>query len=449
MENQESNKIAKRFFDAFLKWRGKHLPDIPFLFVLAFAVGLVTGFGAFLLKTSIGALSRFLTSHFTAAGFNPWLLGLPVAGMLLCGLFMRYVLHADISHGVRQMIGRLHRRDYNIRPSGMVSAFIASTITLSFGGSAGSEGPIACTGAAVGSNLGRAMGLKPGMVKILLGCGAGAGIAGIFKAPIGGVLFTLEVLQMGMTTMSVLALVVCCLTSGLTAYVLGGCTVDIPFARAAVAFETSELGWIFLLGVFCGLYSAYYNYAMKKTEHLILRIGSLWMRSLVTGLALGVMLFLFPVLYGEGYSAVGHIINGHGSVVLDGIAFDGLKDSATDLVLVAAGIIGLKCFATAATTNGGVAGDFAPTLFAGAVAGLGFALLANSLFRLDLTVGNYALYAMAGVMAGTIRAPLMAIFLVVEMTDSYACLIPVVIVAAVSFGVIRLFNFHKFYSTKI
>ncbi len=434
---------------SFTEWRSRHFPDIPFLFVLVFFIGLITGAAAYLLKSSIGNLSRLLTHSFSETGLNPWLIALPVAGLLLCMIFTRWGLRADISHGVRQMIGHLRQHVYTIKSSGLYSAFVASTLTLGFGGSAGSEGPIACTGAAIGSNIGRRAGMKPGMVKIMLACGAGAGIAGIFKAPVGGVLFALEVLQVEMTTMSVIALVVCCLASALTAYMLEGFTVDIAFAQATAPGADPVWGWILLLGIFCGLYSAYYNYFMKRVEQWLGKFRSPWLKAIAAGLGIGLLIFAFPALYGEGYATVGHILNGDATSILHGSILDGLDLGAWGLIITALGIIAVKCFATSATTSGGVAGDFAPTLFAGSVAGLAFALICNTLFGADISQAEFALYAMAGVMAGTIRAPLMAIFLVVEMTASYSYLLPVTVVAAISFGVIRLFNFHSFYSTKI
>lgn len=431
-------------FRCIVAWCRGHIPDVPLVFVLAFATGLVSGGCASLLKWMIGSLGRLLTS-----GPDYVMLALPLAGIVITGLVTRYVMRMDIAHGVRQLIGDLRRRDYSLRPELLYSPMAASAITLGFGGSAGSEGPIAYTGAAVGSNLGRLFGLQPGMMKVLVGCGAAAGIAGIFKAPVGGMLFTLEVLQIGMTTMSVLALLVSCLTSALTSYVIEGYTIDLDFMQLSPPPAGSGWWWIVGLGVFCGLYSAYYSYVMKTVDRWLSGIGRPLVRNVVAGGLLSVAVFLFPALYGEGYQVVQRLINGCQDAVPDRTFLYGMG-GPWPIVAAGAGILLIKCMAASATNNGGcVAGDFAPTLFAGAVAGLTFSALANAVAGAGLPVGNFALFGMAGVMAGTIHAPLMAIFLTVEMTASYPYLLPVSIVAAISFGVIRLFNFHSFYSTKI
>ena len=255
-------------FRCIVAWCRGHIPDVPLVFVLAFATGLVSGGCASLLKWMIGSLGRLLTS-----GPDYVMLALPLAGIVITGLVTRYVMRMDIAHGVRQLIGDLRRRDYSLRPELLYSPMAASAITLGFGGSAGSEGPIAYTGAAVGSNLGRLFGLQPGMMKVLVGCGAAAGIAGIFKAPVGGMLFTLEVLQIGMTTMSVLALLVSCLTSALTSYVIEGYMIDLDFMQLSPPPAGSGWWWIVGLGVFCGLYSAYYSYVMKTVDRWLSGIG--------------------------------------------------------------------------------------------------------------------------------------------------------------------------------
>lgn len=442
------NRLRDEFYRG-VEWRRRHVGDTPFMFILACVTGLFTGTTAFLLKRSIATVSGWLTERFSDYGPDYTFLFIPLAGILLSGIFMRYVIHRNIAHGVRKMILGFRQRVYRLSGKLIYSPFIASTFTLGFGGSAGSEGPIATTGAAIGSNIGKACRLSPHLLIIMTGCGAGAGIAGIFKAPVGGMLFTLEVLQLPLSTVAVIALLVACLTSALTAYILSGCTIDLAFSAPMPTFDTALLPWALLLGVFCGCYSLYYSYIMKKVENFLNRLGNPWVKNLVAGGILSLLVFLFPALYGEGYGIVGKIINGHGSDIANGTFLTSALPDAWVLIVIAAGILLAKCFATSSTNSGGgVAGDFAPTLFAGSVAGFFFATLLNTLFGLQLPVGILALLGMAGVMAGAIRAPMMAIFLTTEMTASYSFLLPVVVTATVAFGIVRLSRLETIYSDR-
>ncbi|MCM1356265.1 MAG: chloride channel protein [Staphylococcus sp.] len=431
------------------QWRKENLSDAPFVFILSSIVGILSGLGAFVLKRLIAWVSIFLTSHFHAFSGNWELLLIPVAGIVLTGILCRYVFRAHIAHGVDRLMKNLPKHIYNIKPLMTYAPMLASTITLGFGGSAGSEGPIAYTGAAIGSNMGRFFRLSPRMMRVMVGCGAAAGIAGIFKSPLGGALFTLEVLRVPMTTFSVLVLLVTVIAASMTAFMLSGFSLDIPF-DPGVAFDPSLLPYVALLGIFCGFYSLYYSYIMKKIGLVLGHLSNPWLKNLCGGALLAILVFLFPSLYGEGYGVVGHVINGDFSGIVRDSIFSGAMSDTTFMILVAGGTMLAKCFATSATNNGGgVSGDFAPTLFAGCLTGFFFASLLNSLFGLGLPVGHFAFYAMAGVMAGAIRAPLMAIFLTCEMGAAYSFFLPLMLTGALSFGVVRLFTADGYFSSHI
>ncbi len=413
---------------------------------LACIVGLLSGCAAQFLKGIISWISGHLVAGAHADGINILLFILPFAGILLTGIFVRYVLRVNIAHGVRQLKGDIAKGYYHLKDYLMVAPIAASSITLGFGGSAGSEGPIAYTGAAIGSNVGKIFRVSPEFMKILVGCGAGAGIAGIFKAPIGGMLFTLEVLGLGFSPMAMFAVLIACLVSGLTAYLLSGSVSDITFVPAQVSYDTKFILIVLVLGVIAGFYSMYYSFFMKKVERWLEKIENPWIKNVIAGSAIGLLVMLFPALYGEGYGVVGDVLSGDlDSVVAYGM-FDGLSGRFVVLTLVLVGILACKCFATSATNSGGgVAGDFAPTLFAGCVVGLLFALVANKL-GVSIPFSDFAYYGMAGVMAGAIRAPFMAIFLTLEMTGRGECLLPLAIVAVVSFCIVRLFTMDSFFS---
>lgn len=434
-------------FAGFLLWRRRNLSEKAFVFLLASLVGLLAGTGAFVLKRLVGGVSHLLTSHFHSDSANWALLVIPVVGIVLTGIFCRYIMRARLAHGVKQLMTGLANKVYTLRSYLTFAPIVASTLTLGFGGSAGSEGPIAYTGAAIGSNVARIFRLSPRLMMLMVGCGAGAGIAGIFKSPLGGALFTLEVLRMPMSTLSVMVLMVTVIIASMTAYLLSGCSLDIPFDQS-VAFDPGLLPYVVLLGLFCGFYSLYYSYVMKKIGLLLEHLHNPWVRNVAGGALLAGLVFLFPSLYGEGYGVVGEMINGDFTGLVSDSLFASDGDGGTTLlILVAFGTMLAKCFATSATNNGGgVSGDFAPTLFAGCVAGFFFASMLNTLFGLELPVAHFAFYAMAGVMAGAIRAPLMAMFLTCEMGAAYAYFLPLMLTAAISFGIVRLFTADSYFS---
>lgn len=416
---------------------------VPLLFILAFITGLAAGTCASLLKMSIGWLTRCLTGSLTDSWPDRMLAVLPVVGILLTGIFLRYILRCDITHGVSRIISRLKRHDYVMHPASVWSPMVASSITLGFGGSAGSEGPIAYVGAGIGSNLARRFGMSSREMKVLLGCGAAAGIAGIFKSPVGGFLFTIEVLRMELVTVSVVAVLTAAITAATVAYILSGFTPDLVYA-AAPEFDPTMTGWLIALGIFIGLYAVYYSAMMSRMQKVYDSISSPWIRNIAGGSILAVALMLFPAMYGEGYGVIASILAGDPSPLVKGSVLESAGTTEA-LILSSLLIILIKTFATSATNcSGGVAGDFAPTLFAGAVGGMLFATVANTYLGASLPMSQMAYAGMAGMMAGAVRAPLMALFLTIEMTGHYEFFLPLLIVSLISFGIVRLRNLHQF-----
>lgn len=418
-----------------LVWLKHYMGEKSLFFLLCGVVGALAGFGAFILKTLIGSLTHLLTGGASASEPDWWLLLLPIVGVMLTVVFSRFVVKLPMEHGCERLNRDMEQHIYRLNSRLTFSPLLAATLTLGFGGSAGSEGPIAYTGAAIGSNLGRAFSLSPAMMRLLLGIGAGAGIAGIFKAPIGGMLFSLEVLGMSLTTFSVLGLLIACLTSGAVASACSGYTLDVAYHQAT-PFGPGMFLPIILLGVFCGLYSLWYTFCMNRMQRLIERVNRRWIVNLASGAFIAVLLFVFPNLYGEGYGVVDDLINGDFSRLLDHSLWYG--GDMTVVLLVVAGTLIVKGLAVQATNSGGgVAGDFAPTLFAGALCGFLFAQFANTVCGAHLSVADFAFFGMAAVMAGTIQAPLMALFLTAEMTGDYAMLLPLMIAAAISYGMVK------------
>lgn len=421
-------------------------PRLRFM-LIAFVTGLLSGVAAYLLKAMIGVVSHLFVNHFDSQHSNWALIVLPVAGIVLAALFQLYVARREIYHGVDRLNNALASGRYSLPAQLTFTPMIAATLTLGFGGSAGSEGPVAYTGSAIGSNVGRVFGLGAAELKAMVACGAAAGIAGIFKAPIGGAFFALECLTVELASTSIIALMIASVTAGLTAFVLSGCTPDIYFSDA-LTFDMHWLPLVAVFGLFAGLYSIYYQTVMTRLSAWYGKLRNHWVKNLTAGLITGVAVFLFPPLFGEGYGFISKLLAGDSGAMIPYGIFAGHTGSLLLFSLLAAGMILVKAFATAsATSGGGVAGDFAPSLFAGCVAGFLFALLVNAWgvglphpggVTAPLPVGYFAFFGMGAVMAATQRAPLMAIFLTIEMGSAYTLFLPMTIAATISYFTLRL-----------
>ena len=449
MATNERNGWWKRL----LIWREKHIPDKTFVVLLALIVGIASGLAAVLLKTLIALISGFLTSRFNIEQGNLLYLVFPAIGILLASLYVYYIAREPISHGVTRVLYALALKKSRLKIHNMYSSLIASSVTIGFGGSVGAEGPIVFTGAAIGSNLGQAFRLTPQTLAMLVACGAAAGIAGIFKAPIAGVLFTVEVLMMDLTAGAAIPLIAASVAGATVAYVFTGYNVEFFFSQSE-PFYASRIPYVLLLGVFCGFVSLYFINLIDRIEGRFKRLRNRWVRFAVGGLTLSLLIFLMPPLYGEGYEGITRLINGDVTGIFNNSLFYSYRDNSIAVLLFLFALGAFKVFATAATNGGGgVGGTFAPSLFVGVMAGVFFAYLFNHLGILDpsmpLSIKNFALMGMAGVMAGVMHAPLMAIFLAAEMTGGYELFLPLLIVSASSYGISRVFTPYGIYARRL
>ncbi len=324
---------------------------------------------------------------------------------------------------------------------------LASSITIGFGGSVGAEGPIVYTGAAIGSNLGRVFRMSPRILMILVGCGAAAGIAGIFKAPIAGMLFTIEVLMIDLTTVSVMPLLIASITAATVAYVFTGYDVEFFFVQSE-PFQTWKIPYVIIMGVFLGFVSLYFTRSMNMMENIFRKLHTPWKKIMVGGVILALLVFLFPPLYGEGYTAITHLLNDNASTIVNNSIFYDDRTNVWWILGFIGALVFLKAFATSATNGGGgVGGTFAPSLFVGCMAGYFFAFGLNTLFDLDLPCRNFALMGMAGVMSGVMHAPLMGIFLTAELTGGYDLFLPLLMASTISYGTIKMFEPYSIHTT--
>lgn len=440
--------IRERFYD-FLMWRERHIKEKNFVLVLALLVGVFSGLAALVLKWLIHYISEVLTAGINLESGNYIYIILPAVGVVLSALYVRYVVRDDISHGVTRVLYAISQKKSRLKRHNIYTSVLASSVTIGFGGSVGAEGPIVYTGAAIGSNLGRLFRMSPRVLMILVGCGAAGGIAGIFKAPIAGMLFTLEVLMLDLTTASVMPLLIASITSTTLAYVYTGQEFEFFFAQTE-DFYTSRIPYVIVLGIVCGFASLYFTKVMNMMETFFGRFHNRWVKTLAGCLILSGLVFLFPPLYGEGYGSIEGLLSGDPSSIVNGSLFYGDRNDFWFLCLFIGLIILTKAFATSATNGaGGVGGTFAPSLYVGCMVGFLFAFMVNNFGYIGLSAKNFALMGMAGVMAGVMHAPLMAIFLTAELTGGYDLFLPLLIVSTISYGTIKAFEPYSIYTMRL
>lgn len=434
-----------------VKWRSEHISDSRFVLILSVLVGFFAALAATLLHTLIRVIQQLLTHGFDITGANFLYLLYPVVGIYLSGVFIRRVVRDDISHGVTRILYAISRRQARIRGHNMWSSIVASGITIGFGGSVGAEAPIVLTGSAIGSNLGSLFNLDRRYLLLLVGCGAAGAVAGIFKAPIAGLVFVVEVLMIDLTMSSLLPLMLSSVTATTVSYIFNGMEPMFKFSIEN-AFTLDRIPFVILLGIFCGFVSLYFSETMNACEGLIAKIKGPYRKLLICGIVLSVLIFLFPSLYGEGYDTINLLINNHMSADWNQVMNNSFFFGHAHMLIVYLGLVLLfKVFASVATNGGGGCGGiFAPSLFLGCIAGFIFAHVCNTLhIGPFMPEENFALFGMAGLMSGVMHAPLTGIFLIAELTGGYGLLLPLMIVSAASYLTIRIFQRHSIYSMRL
>ncbi len=419
------------------------------IYLLSFVVGLVSALAAVLMKNAIHFTHELFTQGVMKGAGGILSLAYPLFGIFLTVLAVRYLVRDNISHGVSRVLYAISRRKSYIKRHNSWSSILTSSLTIGFGGSVGAEAPIVLTGASIGSNIGRYFNLNYKYVTLLLGCGAAGAISGIFKAPIGGILFTLEVLMLDLTMSSIVPLLISSVTAATVAFFFMGDNVLFSF-QVKQSFLLSELPYYLILGVFCGLAGIYFTKATVGIEKIYKKIKNQWVRLVIGGLILGGLIYFLPPLYGEGYDTVMLLLNAESGMAPGATVFGALASRFWVFAALLAALLLLKVVATASTNGaGGVGGIVAPTLFTGGVAGYFFCSLINHLFGLSLVESSFTLTAMAGVFAAVLHAPLTAIFLIAEITEGYGLLIPLIMTSTTAFVTARTFQKHSIYSEQL
>ena len=438
--------------ERFVLWTVNHLSRRQLTLTLAFFVGVLAAVAAYILHTAIHLIQHYLSATLASNQINWFYLVYPVAGILITMLFVRYVVRDNISHGITRILYAISTKQGRLPKHNMWSSVVASAITIGFGGSVGAEAPIVLTGSAIGSNLARRFHLDSKTIYMLVGCGASAAIAGIFKAPIAGLVFTVEVLMIDLTMGSLLPILIACVTATCFTYALSG-------ENSLFSF-TLESEWTvirtpanILLGIACGIVSLYFIRSMTFFENIFSKLADRpYVKWLVGGVALSTLIFIFPSLYGEGYAAINVLLNGKSPADWNGIMEHSLFSGHGELLLIyVALVLVTKSMATASTNGGGgCGGTFAPSLFVGAFAGFLFARTWNNYnFSIYIPENNFALLGMAGVMSGVMHAPLTGVFLIAELTGGYNLFIPLLIVSTVSYLTIYIFEPYSIYGMRL
>lgn len=439
--------IGVNMYQKMLLWREKNVPVQRFVIVLSLLVGVLTALAACLLKWSIHGIQHLLTTNFTFYSANYLYLLYPIVGILLASLFVKYIVKDDISHGVTKILYAISQRKSIIKLHNMWSSVVASSITIGFGGSVGAESPVVLTGAAIGSNLGRAFKMDQKTLMLMVGCGAAGAISGIFKAPITGVAFTLEVLMLDMTFYSVVPLLISSVTATAVSYFLMGDAVMFPLQSEL--FLLDNIPYYVLLGLLCGFVSLYFTRGMNWIEGIFRKLQKPWKKWVLGGVMLSLLIFLLPPLYGEGYDAINSLLNLNHTHLLENSLFYEYRFNTYFVIAYLSLIVLLKIFASAATNGaGGTGGLFAPSLFVGCITGYIMVLILQ-LIGVDLPAQNFALAGMAGLMSGIMHAPLTGIFLTAELSGGYALFMPLMIVSVISFITIYVFEPHSLYAMRL
>lgn len=438
-----------KLLNKLVAWRIAKTSEKNFLYLLSLVVGVLSGLAALLLKNVIHFIAHHLMHTIEKYGFSSLYILFPFFGIILTVLFVKYIVRDNIGHGVSKILYSISKKGSKIKSHNTYTSMIASSLTISFGGSVGAEAPIVLTGAAIGSNLARVFKLRYKYITLMLGCGAAGAIAGIFNAPMAGIVFTLEVLMLDLNMAFLIPLLISSVSATVMSYFFMGEGALIRFSQVT-PFEINTI-WVYILvGIFTGLLGIYFTRGSMFIENKLSKINNWFFKAFVGTFSLGVLIFIFPSLWGEGYDGIKMAFNNEGANLLNNSVFQVWQNNPYVVLAVLAGILIFKVIAMSLTTgSGGNGGIFAPTLFMGAIAGYFLIALLNTFFNLGLPENNFALAGMAGMMAAVMHAPLTGIFLTAELTGGYGMFIPLLITSTVAYVTIMRFEPHSIYTKRL
>jgi CIC family chloride channel protein len=436
------------FLNRLNNFKIRYLSGHRFLYVMAAVVGLGVGLAAVVIKNLVHFIREALQQGFEGFNSQYFLFLLPLVGILLAVLYIKYLNRRPVGHGIPGVLFSISKNNGIIRSHNLYSSVITSALTVGFGGSVGLEGPTVATGGAIGSNIGKAFKLSYKEITLLISCACAGALSAIFKAPIAGIVFALEVIMLDLTMWAVIPLLIASASAALTSYLFLGQNVLYQF-NLTDQFQMGQIHWYLILGALAGLLSVYFTKSYIRISEFFEKMGSSWKRLLVAGGILGVIIFFFPPLYGEGYEVVNQELRGEYLHLFENTFFERWGQSFLLVVIYMLAIILFKVIATTLTfAAGGIGGIFAPTLFMGANAGLLFGLILNQL-GVDVSISNMALVGMAAMIAGVVHAPLTSIFLIAEITGGYELFFPLMLAATISYGTARYFVKNSVYTVQL
>lgn len=426
------------------------VPEKNLMIIIAILVGIVTALAAALFETSVTKLQNFLSSLTGDENVNIFFLFTPLIGIILVSLFVKHVIKENISHGVTKVLSAISHNGARIKAHNTYSSMVSGVTTIGFGGSVGPEAPMVMTGAAIGSNIGQFFKMNYRNTAILLGCGTAGALAAIFKAPITGVIFVMEVLLLDISMLSIIPVLISAVTATIVTYFLHGFNTVFNVPNELIKVSLSDIPFYLILGLACGIVAYSLIFSGSKIEAFFKSINSQYKKWAIGGLSLGILIILFPPLYGQGYNSITNLINSDTSSIFNNTLFYNFKDNIWVIMGFLAAIILTKPIAMAVTNgSGGVGGAFAPSLFLGAFTGFFFATTCNQLFDTTLSAPIFALVGMAGVMSGAMNSPLTAIFLIAEITGGYGLFAPLMLVSTISFAVSYYFSPYSVYTREL
>ncbi len=431
-------------------WRIRHISNRQFLLILSIIIGLGAGFGAVIIRMAVHHIKEVLQHGFSEDYQNYLFFAYPAIGITLTVFFIKYINKNPVRHGIPNVLYCISKKNGKINSHNMYSSVITSALTVGFGGSVGLEGPTVATGAAIGSNLSSLLRLNYKQITLMLGCASAGAMAAIFKAPLAAIAFAVEIIMIDLTSFSLAPLILSSTSALITSYLFLGKELSYPVTLTG-EFIMEDLPFYLVLGIFTGLVSVYFTRMYMYIGSIFERINRNRIRILTGSISLGIIIFLFPSLYGDGYEAINECLSGNSSYLFNQGLFYSFQDNLTATILLLIFVIIFKVIATSITFGaGGIGGIFAPTLFMGANAGFLFSLFTNNVFGLkNLNHGTFALVGMAGLISGVLHAPLTGIFLIADITGGYQLFLPLMITATFAYLTARYFESNSVYTIQL